>query len=197
MIFTLILYDYIGMKLIKLQSKSGLKVTFSTLGAGIFSIYYDKDIMTVTPKKEKDYLLEKIYHGKTIGPIAGRIEKGQLTIDGKTFSYDINEGENTLHSGHNGLSTKEWNYHEQIDGVTFTYKDKDVFYQVLYKLHDNELLIKFTATPTKPTPIALTNHSYFCLGAKSVDDLYLQFKSHRVIEARKEDLIPLEEGDTR
>ena len=80
------------MKLIKLQSKTGLKVTLSSLGAGIFSIYYDKDIMTVTPKKEKDYLLEKIYHGKTIGPVANRIEKGKLTIDGQTFSYDINEG---------------------------------------------------------------------------------------------------------
>ena len=183
------------MKLLTLKSKSGLKVTLSTLGAGIFSIYYDKDIMTVTPKKEKDYLLEKIYHGKTIGPVVGRIEKGQLTIDGQTFSYDINEGENTLHGGHNGLSTKEWNYNQQFDAVSFTYKDKDAFYQVVYKLHDNELLVKFTATPIRPIPIALTNHSYFCLGEKSIDDLYLQVKAHRFIETRKEDLIPLEEKD--
>ena len=183
------------MKLLTLKSKSGLKVTLSTLGAGIFSIYYDKDIMTLTPKKEKDYLLEKIYHGKTIGPVANRIKNGQLTIEGKTFSYDINEGENTLHGGHNGLSTKEWNYNQQFDGVSFTYKDKDAFYQVVYKLNDNELTVKFTATPVRPLPIALTNHSYFCLGEKSLEELSLQIKSHRFIESRKEDLIPLEEKD--
>ena len=183
------------MKLINLESKSGLKVTLSTLGAGIFSIYYGKDIMTVTPKKEKDYLLEKIYHGKTIGPVVGRIEKGLLTIGDKTFSYDINEGENTLHGGHNGLSTKEWRYNQQFNQVSFTYSDKDAYYQVLYKLEDNTLLVKFTATPLRPTPIALTNHSYFCLGEKSIDDLYLQVKAHRFIETRKEDLIPLEEKD--
>lgn len=183
------------MKLITLKSKSGLKVTLSSLGAGIFSIYYDKDIMTVTPKKEKDYLLEKIYHGKTIGPVANRIEKGKLTIDGQTFSYDINEGENTLHGGHNGLSTKEFNYNEQFDGVSFTYKDKDCYYQVVYKLKDNELLVKLTATPIRPVPIALTNHAYFCLGESSLKELSLQIKSHRYIDSRKEDLIPLEEKD--
>ena len=183
------------MKLLTLKSKSGLKVTLSSLGAGIFSIYYDKDIMTVTPKKEKDYLKDNIYHGKTIGPVVGRIEKGQLTIDGKTYSYDVNEFGNTLHGGPQGLSTKEFNYNEQFDGVSFTYKDKDIYYQVVYKLKDNELLVKFTATPVRPVPIALTNHSYFCLGEKSIDDLYLQVKAHRFIETRKEDLIPLEEKD--
>ena len=184
------------MKLITLKSKSGLKVTLSSLGASIFSIYYDKDIMTVTPKKEKDFLLEKIYHGKTIGPVANRIEKGKLTIDGQTFSYDINEGENTLHGGHNGLSTKEFNYNEQFDGVSFTYKDKDIYYQVVSKLKDNELLVKLTATPVRPVPIALTNHAYFCLGESSLKELSLQIKSHRYIDSRKEDLIPLEEKES-
>ncbi len=183
------------MKLIDLKTKDGLKVTFCTLGASIYSIYYRKDILTVTPKKEKDYLLEKIYHGKTIGPIANRIENGQLTIDGLTFSYDSNEGKNTLHGGHNGLSTKEWQYNLQLDGISFSLVEKDCLYQVVYELNGTSILVRFTATPRKPIPIALTNHSYFCLGESSLKELSLQIKSHRYIDSRKEDLIPLEEKD--
>ncbi len=183
------------MKLIDLKTKDGLKVTFCTLGAAIYSIYYQKDILTVTPKNKKDYLLEKIYHGKTIGPIANRIEKGQLTIDGTTYSYDLNEGENTLHGGHNGLSTKEWQYDLQRDGIVFTLVEKDCIYQVVYELKGMTLSIRFTATPRKPMPIALTNHCYFCLGESNLDGLSLQIKAHRFIESRKEDLIPLKEKD--
>ena len=183
------------MKLIDFKTKSGLKVTFSTLGAAIYSIYLNKDIMTVTPKKKKDFLLERIYHGKTIGPVANRIKKGQLVIDGKTFSYDINEGENTLHGGHNDLSTKEWQYDVQPNGVAFTYIDKEAFYQVVYELKNNEILMKFNVTLRKPLPIALTNHTLFCLGESNIDGLSLQIHADKFIETRKEDLIPLDEKE--
>ena len=186
------------MKLITLKNNSGLKVTFSTLGGGIFSIYYRGKIMTVTPKYEADYLLEKIYHGKTVGPVANRIEKGQLTIDGTTYSYDTNEEENTLHGGHNGLSTKEWfiwQPEKDAPRIIFTRVEKEAIYQAKYELRENRIVLDFVASPNMPTPIALTNHLYFCLGEKNINELSLQVKAHRFIESRKEDLIPLEEKD--
>lgn len=56
--------------------------------------------------------------------------------------------------------------------VTFSYVSRDgeegypgeVLANVTYELTpDNQLVVQFQATSTKPTPINLTNHSYFNL----------------------------------
>ena len=46
---------------------------------------------------------------------------------------------------------------------------------VTYELNDdNELVIEYTATSSKATPINLTNHSYFNLGGHVSSDLHCQ-----------------------
>jgi galactose mutarotase-like enzyme len=65
-----------------------------------------------------------------------------------------------------------WESHVDGNKVTFTYLSKcgeegypgHVLAQATYQLSpDNELILDMTATSTKPTPINLTNHSYFNL----------------------------------
>jgi hypothetical protein len=65
-----------------------------------------------------------------------------------------------------------WESHVDGNKVTFTYLSKcgeegypgHVLVQATYQLSpDNELILDMTATSTKPTPINLTNHTYFNL----------------------------------
>ena len=83
----------------------------------------------------------------------------------------------------------------QRDGVTFTLVEKDCLYQVVYEVKDTEISVKLTATPRKPLPISLTNHSFFCLGEENIDNLLLQIKSHKILDCRKEDLIAVGETE--
>ena len=67
--------------------------------------------------------------------------------------------------------------------MTFSYVSRDgeegypgeVLCNVTYELTpDNQLIIQFQASATKPTPINLTNHSYFNLSGHNNADKQLQ-----------------------
>ena len=175
-------------------AKGKLRVIFHPLGAAIYAIYFNDEIMTTTPEYEKDFLKENIYHGKTIGPISGRIKDGQLIVNGKTYCYSKNEGNNTLHGGRDGLSTKMFDYNLKNDGVDFIYKDDKCQYLICYTLSsDDSLLLEFNITSKEDIPLALTNHSYFCLGDSALDNLVLMIPAHKFIEVDRQDMIPLKE----
>lgn len=175
---------------IKLTNNKSLEVILSTLGASIFAFYFDGKIMTVTPRKKKDFYLSNIYHGKTIGPVCGRIKNGCLSLNDKTFNYPINEGQNTLHSGENGLSNQLFDYEVIKDGIIFRYKNEDAEYLIKYQLVNNSLKVDFEVRPLHPLPLALTNHAYFSLGDKDISKLSLKVNASKFIEVNKEDLIP-------
>lgn len=182
-------------KLIEI-SKGQLRVIFHPLGASIYAIYFNNEIMTATPECIKDFLKENIYHGKTIGPVCGRIKNGQLEVDGKTYSYSKNEGNNTLHGGRDGLSTKMFEYSLKTDGVDFTFEDEKCSYLISYTLtKDNSILLEFNVTSKEDIPIALTNHSYFCLGDSDLANLKLMIPADKFIEVDKIDMVPLRERD--
>ena len=177
------------LQLIEVNNNQGLKVTLSTLGASVFSIYFNDEIMTLTPKNDIDFLKENIYYGKTIGPICGRIKDGLLTIDNKEYHYDVNEGKNTLHGGKNGLSTWIFDYEIKEKEIIF----KKDGYKITYTFLEEEasFTISFYFESEKLTPVALTNHTYFCLGDEDISNMYLKMDSSRYIEVNPIDLIPL------
>ena len=53
-----------------------LDIVLSCLGASIVEIKYNDDLLTFTPVKYDDLDREDIYYGKTIGPIANRVNRG-------------------------------------------------------------------------------------------------------------------------
>ena len=118
--------------------------------------------------------------GAAIGRYANRINKGQITVDGKTIQLPQNNYGHCLH----GVPTV-WLY-QVYDGcqlndstlqMTLLSPDGDnnfpgaVTAIVTYTLtHDNAIDIRYEATTTKKTVINMTNHSYFNLNGDPSHD---------------------------
>lgn len=122
------------------------------------------------------YLGDHPHFGGIIGRFANRIAKGKFTLDGKEYSLATNNGPNTLHGGNVSFDRRVWKAEplKQLQGaaVRLTYTSPDgeenfpgaLTVTVTYTLTDDDSLkISYTAKTTKPTPVNLTNHSYFNL----------------------------------
>jgi aldose 1-epimerase len=132
------------------------------------------------------YLKDKsTYLGAIVGRYGNRIAKGKFTLDGKTYTLATNNAPNHLHGGKVGFDNVLWTAEEvqsnEGPAVKLTYLSKDgeegypgnLTSVVTYTLtDDNGLKIDYLATTDKATPINLTNHSYFNLGAGKVENNY-------------------------
>lgn len=132
-----------------------------------------------------DYLKATPYFGALVGRYGNRIAKGKFTLDGKEYTLAVNNGPNALHGGLKGFDKVIWKAepvaptgHEVGLKLTYTSKDMEEGYPgkltatVWYLLtNDNELKIKYEATTDRPTPVNLTNHSYFNLAGAGSGDI--------------------------
>jgi len=122
------------------------------------------------------YINNNLSFGSVVGRFANRIGGASFTLDGKKYSLDRNDGQNTLHGGFDRYEKKIWSakkiHTENGCGIKFTRTSYDgeqgfpgnVKIAVTYLLTDNNTLrIEYNAKSDKPTPINLTNHSYFNL----------------------------------
>ena len=125
------------------------------------------------------------YVGCTTGRVANRITNGNFELDGVNYQLAKNFGENHLHGGVVGLHQRVWNsepvVHKDGPAVRFTYLSPDgeegypgnLLITVVYVLtQDDGFRIEYEATTDKPTPVNLTNHTYFNLAAAGKKELF-------------------------
>jgi aldose 1-epimerase len=130
------------------------------------------------------YLARSAYFGAVVGRYGNRIAKGRFTLDGKTYTLATNNGPNHLHGGVKGFDKVVWKGEpaSTAEGasVTFRYTSPDgeegypgtLAVRVTYTLSDrDELSFEYAATTDKPTPVNLTQHSYFNLAGGGSDIL--------------------------
>lgn len=122
------------------------------------------------------FLEQAPYFGSTIGRTCNRIAESRFALDGTTFVLDANDGPHHLHGGSSGFGRRLWQSTPFADsrsaGVEFRYVSPDgeagypgrVDATARYSLSDrDELVIAFTATCDRATPVDLTNHCYWNL----------------------------------
>ena len=125
------------------------------------------------------YLGDHPYFGATVGRFANRIAGARFTLDGKVYALAANDGDNHLHGGIEGFDKKLWaaEAFEAADsaGVRLSRCSGDgeegypgnLDVTLTVTLTDeNELRLEFTAVTDAPTPVNLTNHTYFNLAGK-------------------------------
>lgn len=163
-----------------LTNKNGVEIKISNYGGTVTS--------WITPDKKGNksnillgfdslsgYLAKPPYFGAIIGRYGNRIGNATFKVDTTTYKLAANNGVNHLHGGDKGYDKVVWDATPAIDStaslkLTYLSKDGEEGYPgnlnitVTYTLTDeDELLIDYSATTDKTTPVNLTNHCYFNL----------------------------------
>lgn len=148
------------------------------------------------------YLAGHPYFGALIGRYGNRIADAAFTLDGNTYTLARNNGKNSLHGGIKGFDKVVWEPEiietEKGKALQLRYNSQDMEegfpgnlkVSVIYELIGKDLEITYKATTDKPTPVNLTNHSYFNLaGEGTILDHLLELKASHYTPVNQE-LIP-------
>jgi aldose 1-epimerase len=175
--------------LFTLTNAAGIEVRAMTYGATILSLRVPDrqgrldDIVLGYPTLA-GYLEKSPYFGAIVGRYGNRIAKGRFRLDGKSHQLTTNDGPNHLHGGAKGFDKVVWTADtSQRDSsatliMSYTSPAGEEGYpgtlqaRVTYTLTDrNELRVDYFATTDAPTPVNLTQHSYFNLAGQGAGDI--------------------------
>ena len=162
-----------------LVNGSGCRASVSAFGAALTELWVPdrqgqlEDIVLGFDELE-GYLTNHPYFGVTVGRVANRIADGQFELAGRSYRLECNDGPHALHGGSAGFHKVLWEGQATCDargvGVRLHYKSPDgesgypgqLEIVVEYRLtEDGSLEIHYEAETDHPTPLNLTNHSYF------------------------------------
>lgn len=170
-----------------------LKVIILPYGGIIKELWYKGTNVVLGKKNAEEYLDNPWYMGACIGRYAGRLAS-EYTIDQVRYTHKKGNAIQ-LHGGAQGWDKAVWKiydlFHGTVPHVVLEYdcleKDSghpgDVTVLLKYSLRENTLQLEYKAKTTRPTPINMTNHSYFNLsGAPNLGDHELMIQADEVLE---------------
>jgi len=130
------------------------------------------------------YVKDSPYFGAIVGRYANRIAGGRFTLDGETHELARNDGPNHLHGGERGFDRVVWEGRalETDEGDTVELRHTSPAGEegypgtlevvVTYTLTDaDELVVDYRARTDAPTPVNLSQHTYFNLAGAGSGDI--------------------------
>jgi aldose 1-epimerase len=172
-----------------LANRNGVEIDFIARGGTITSIRLpDRQgrVADVAPgfASAEEYASDGRYMGCLVGRFANRIAGGRFSLDGVEYALPLNNGENHLHGGPCGFSSKTWRvapFHAPgVTGAVLALESDagdqgypgQLFARVTYTLDDdNAFAVSYSAVTDAPTIVNLTQHSYFNLAGHDSGDI--------------------------
>lgn len=172
-----------------LRTASGLEMEVSGYGGAILSLRApDREgrpgDVVLGFDRLQDYVEDRDYFGALIGRYANRIRGGRFQLDGREYQLPVNNGDNHLHGGPGGFHKQVWRVEPLREdgtvGVRLDYRSPDgeqgypgnLDVTVTYRLTlEGALVIDYAAETDQPTPVSLTQHTYFNLSGDPAHDV--------------------------
>jgi aldose 1-epimerase len=172
-----------------LRSAGGMRVEVLDYGAIVHALYLpDRHGRVADVVLGYDdlagYEQDRAYLGAVIGRYANRIREGTFVLDGKRYHLSTNEGPHHLHGGLRGFGKVVWRARPFEDagtvGVVLQHTSwhgeegypGNLDVRIIYAVSgDNVFSVEYGATSDRPTPVNLTQHSYFNLAGEGLGDV--------------------------
>ena len=163
---------------IHLQSEA-LTASILARGATLIAVRFPQshENLVIGFADPEDHFRIPAYAGHLVGPVANRIEAGQVPLDGKVYQMARNEnGETCLHSGPDGLHALEWDVVSQEDDsvtlrIHLNHGDQGLpgnrEITATYRLAGACLSVEIEARTDHPTPMNIAAHPYWMLDGLS------------------------------
>ncbi len=167
--------------LFSLDNGNGIRISITNYGGIITSVTMpdrNGDIGEITLAYDtlEPYLARHPYFGAMIGRVANRISNGGFTIDGTRYDLSTNTGALQLHGGFSGFDRKLFTAESFRSGdvlgvrLETTSSDGEEGYPgnlkviIVVSLDGSGVLrFDYEAQTDRPTPVNLTNHTYWNL----------------------------------
>lgn len=170
-----------------ITNQSGSSITLLDFGAIIRNLFIpDKDgilaDVTLGFDSVAEYESDQTYQGATIGRFAGRIGKGQISIDGNSIQLATNLPPHHIHGGPNGLGKRVWDamLSEDENRILFSIHSPDGEENFPGNFdaavsftwtEDNQLHLNYKVSTDEDTIQNMTNHVYLQLQGESAGDV--------------------------
>lgn len=151
---------------------TGIEMSATNYGARVISLTPFGTDVVLGYDTLSQYTGTRQNFGAVVGRYIGRIIKGHLEIDGRTYQLQLQGSGDCGHGGNPNFGARFWKTLAVSDTtVTMRYVSPDgengfpgeLTLDVTYTLLPNALRIDYQATTTKPTVLNPCNHSFFNL----------------------------------
>lgn len=156
-------------------SSKHLDITLLPYGASLVGVRFAGDAQNLVLGFDdpQNHARVPIFAGGIVGPVANRITGGRITIGGATYQMPQNEGRQTcLHSGPDGLHTKEWQVEDHTDnalrfavslpdGACGLPGNREI--TATYRVENQTLTLELCAVTDRTTVMNLAAHPYWNL----------------------------------